>query len=441
MLQTNSVIHRDQQYELEGVVVRTLTRRLVPFLFLLYIVAYLDRINLGFAALQMQRQLGFSDAVYGLGAGAFFPGYFLFQVPSNLVLERVGARRWIAALMVTWGIISASMCLVGSKWSFYTLRFLLGAAEAGFFPGVILYLKNWFPARARARTVAKFMMAAPLSGVVGGPLSGALLSLHHKAGLAGWQWMFLLEGIPAIVLGMVAWAYLVDRPELAHWLSREQRDWLQETLQREAAETAAGSGSGALAAFRIGRIWVLALVYFGLNTVSYGVSLWLPNLIKSLAGVSNLAIGVLSAVPYVAAALSMVAVGLHSDRTGERRWHTAVPALAGALALAWAANVISVGPAIVLISIAVLGVFSMMGPFWSMPTALLTGTTAAVGIAFINSVGNLGGFFGPLIIGVLRTSTGQFKYGLLIVAGALAVSGSLALTVKVGRSSLQETKS
>jgi len=433
LLQTNAVIQRDLQHELEAVVVRTLTRRLVPFLFLLYIVAYLDRINLGFAALQMQRQLGFTDAVYGLGAGVFFAGYFLFQVPSNLVLERVGARRWIAVLMVTWGIISASMCLVGSRWSFYSLRFLLGAAEAGFFPGVILYLKNWFPARARARTVARFMTAAPLSGVVGGPLSGALLNLHHRAGLAGWQWMFLLEGMPAIVLGMVAWAYLVDRPELAHWLSREQRDWLQKTLRRETAE-AAGSGFGALAAFRIGQIWVLAFVYFGLNTVSYGVSLWLPNLIKSLSGLSNFAIGALSAVPYVAAALSMVAVGLHSDGTGERRWHTAVPALAGALALGWAASVISVGPAIVLISIAVLGVFSMMGPFWSMPTALLTGTTAAVGIAFINSVGNLGGLFGPFIIGVVRSSTGNFKYGLLIVAGALAVSGSLALTVKVGRS-------
>jgi len=274
-----------------------------------------------------------------------------------------------------------------------------------------------------------------LAGVVGGLLSGALLNLHHRAGLAGWQWMFLLEGMPAIVLGMVAWAYLVDRPELARWLSREQRDWLQETLQRETAEAVTGSGSGPLAAFRFGRIWVLALVYFGLNTVSYGVGLWLPNLIKSLSGLSNLAIGAVSAVPYVAAALSMVAVGLHSDRSGERRWHTAVPALVGALALAWAASVISVGPAVVLISIAVLSVFSMMGPFWSMPTALLTGTTAAVGIAFINSVGNLGGLFGPLTIGLVRASTGQFKYGLLIVAGALALSGCLALTVKVGPSS------
>lgn len=421
----------DERHELEAVVVRTLTWRLVPFLFVLYMVAYLDRINLGFAALQMQRQLAFTDAVYGLGAGVFFAGYFIFQVPSNLVLEHVGARRWIAVLMVTWGIISASMCLVDSARSFYSLRFLLGVAEAGFFPGIILYLKSWFPARARAQTVARFMTAAPLSGVVGGPLSGALLGLHHRAGLAGWQWMFLLEGIPAIALGAVVWAYLVDRPERALWLTAEQREWLQQTLQQERAETAATSASDALAAFRMGRIWILALVYFGLNTVSYGLSMWLPNLIKSLSAVSNVAIGVLSAIPYVAAAVMMVVVGLHSDQTGERRWHAAVPAFAGAIALGFAANTTSVGPAIALISVAVLGVFSMMGPFWAMPTAFLSGTAAAAGIAIINSVGNLGGFCGPYIIGVMRTSTGQFKGGLAVVAGALALSGVLALTVKL----------
>jgi len=416
----------------EDVVVRTLTWRLVTFLFLLYIVAYLDRINLGFAALQMQQQLGFTDAVYGFGAGVFFAGYFLFQVPSNLVLERVGARRWIAVLMILWGIISASMASVTSVRSFYALRFLLGAAEAGFFPGVILYLKNWFPARARARTVARFMTAAPLSGVVGGPLSGALLGFHHKAGLAGWQWMFLLEGIPAIVLGAVVWAYLVDRPALAHWLTEEQREWLQQTLLAE-ANASPESESNALAAFRMGRIWILALVYFGVNTVSYGVSMWLPNLIKSLGGMSNFTIGVLSAIPYVAAAITMVFVGLSSDRSGERRWHAAVPAFAGALAIGLAGGTTSLATAVALVSVAVVGVFSMMGPFWAMPTALLSATTAAAGIAFINSVGNLGGFFGPYIIGLVRTSTGQFRGGLLVVAGALAMSGALVLTVKLSR--------
>src|SRR4029077_10768705 len=262
---------------MEDVVVRTLTWRRVSFLFLLYVVAYLDRINLGFAALQMQQQLGFTDAVYGFGAGVFFAGYFLFQVPSNLVLERVGARRWIAVLMILWGIISASMALVTGVRSFYALRFLLGAAEAGFFPGVILYLKTWFPAQARARTVARFMTAAPLSGVVGGPLSGALLGLQGKSGLAGWQWMFLLEGVPAIVLGAIAWIYLVDRPENAAWLTPEQKSWLERVLQNEKIEVAQSQGRGAI---QVWPILVLSLVYFGVNTVSYGVSLWLPTLIK-----------------------------------------------------------------------------------------------------------------------------------------------------------------
>lgn len=428
---TDSATQREKQEGLEDAVVRTLTWRLVPFLFLLYVVAYLDRINLGFAALQMQQQLGLTDAVYGLGAGIFFAGYFLFQIPSNLVLARVGARRWIAFLMIIWGTISASMCLVRSVESFYGLRFLLGAAEAGFFPGVVFYLKNWFPSRARARTVARFMTAAPLAGVVGGPLSGALLGLHQKASLAGWQWMFLLEGIPAVVLGAIAWAYLVDDPAGARWLSTEHREWLQQALQQEKTSPANSFGGGAVKVFTMRRIWILALVYFGLNCVSYGVSLWLPNLIKSLSGMSNFAIGVLSAIPYVAAAVTMVVVGLHSDRTGERRWHTALPAFAGAAALGLAANVTSTGPAVFLISIAVLGVFSMMGPFWAMPTSLLSGTAAAMGIAFINSVGNLGGFFGPYIIGLVRTSTGAFKGGLLVVAGALAVSGTLVLKVNV----------
>jgi MFS transporter, ACS family, tartrate transporter len=417
--------------EIEAVVVRRLTWRLIPFLFLLYIVAYLDRINVGFAALQMRPQLGFTDAVYGLGAGMFFAGYFFFQVPSNLVLQRAGARRWIAFLMMAWGVISASMIFVRGPRSFYLLRFLLGAAEAGFFPGVILYLKNWFPARARARTVARFMTAAPLSGVVGGPLSGALLGLHPTPFMAGWQWMFLMEGIPAVLLGGVALAYLVDRPEDAPWLPREERAWLVETLRRERAEVTAVAGT--FAALRSGRIWMLALVYFGLNTVSYGVSLWLPTLIRSLTVEGNFAVGALSAIPYIAAALAMVAVGLHSDRSAERRWHTALPAFAGALALTGAAYSTSIGPAILAVSVAVLGVFCMQGPFWAMPASLLSPTAAAAGIAFINSVGNLGGFVGPYVIGLVRTSTGHFKGGLLLVSAALGASGAIVLLVRNGR--------
>lgn len=417
------------QPDFETALISTLTRRLIPFLFLLYVVAYLDRINVGFAALQMQSQLHLNDEVYGLGAGLFFAGYFIFQVPSNLLLERVGARRWLAALMVAWGVISSCMVFVRSPHSFYALRFLLGAAEAGFFPGVILYLKNWFPARARARTVARFMTAAPLSGVVGGPISGALLGLHH-AGLAGWQWVFLMEGIPAIILGGLAGWYLTDRPEEAGWLAEDERAWLLNNLQSERQQTAAITSANIWAAFSDSRIWLLALVYFGLNTVSYGVSLWLPNLIRSLSGVSDFGIGLLSAIPYIAAAIAMVLVGLHSDRSGERRWHTASPAFAGAAALLLAAQSTSVAPMIAGITVAVLGVFSMMGPFWAMPTSLLTGTAAAAGIALINSVGNLGGFFGPYIIGLVRTRTGGFKGGLLVVGAALAVGGAIALLVR-----------
>jgi len=286
--------------------------------------------------------------------------------------------------------------------------------------------------------VARFMTAAPLSGVIGGPISGALLGLHLKAGLAGWQWMFLMEGIPAVLLGAVVWVVLVDRPELASWLTEAQRSWLLGTLQEERGQVVAASTFSAL---RMGRIWMLALIYFGLNTVSYGVSLWLPKMIRSLSGVSNLAVGMLSAIPYIVAALAMVAVGLHSDRSGERRWHTALPAFAGAIALSGAAFATSVGPSILLISIAVLGVFSMMGPFWSMPTSLLSGTAAAAGIAFINSIGNLGGFVGPYVIGLVRTSTGQFKGGLLFVGAALAVSGVVALLVPLEPSARVATDS
>ena len=430
--------------DIKSAVVSRLTWRLVPFLFLLYIVAYLDRINVGFAALQMQEQLGFSDAVYGTGAGIFFAGYFLFQVPSNLVLSRVGARRWLSVIMIVWGVISSSMIFVSTPKSFYAMRFLLGLAEAGFFPGVILYLKNWFPADALARTVALFMTAAPLSGVVGGPISGALLGLHHLGDLAGWQWMFLLEGVPAILFGGVVFIYLTDSPQDAHWLIAEHRVWLVDTLQHESEPSVGENNLGEniavinkpnpFTAFTSGRIWMLAFVYFALNTCSYGISLWLPNLIRSLSGVSEFNIGLLSAIPYIAAAVAMVLAGLHSDRTGERRWHVAVSAFVGAAALLIASQTTSLVPMITAISVAVLGVFAMLGPFWAMPTSLLNATTAAAGIALINSIGNLGGFTGPYIIGLLRTSTGEFRGGLLVLSTALAVSGCVVLLVRIQRS-------
>jgi len=420
----------ESEQGLERVVLRKLTWRLVPFLFLLYIVAYLDRINVGFGALQMQRQLHLNDAQYGLGSGiCFFVGYFLFQVPSNLVLQRVGAKRWISVLMIAWGVVSSSMIFVTSARSFYVVRFLLGAAEAGFYPGVILYLRNWFPLSARARTVARFMTAAPLSGVVGGPISGVLLNLQGRWGMAGWQWLFLMEGLPAILLGGVVLVYLTNRAEDAHWLTEEERGWLLDKLRSEQLPASDASGGGKFAAFGMGAIWALAFVYFGLNTVSYGMSMWLPNLIHSLSGVSNVAIGVLSMIPYMAAVVVMTWVGLHSDRTGERRWHIAIPAFSGAAALLVASNSHSIVLSIAAISVAVLGVFSMVAPVWALATSRLSGTAVAVGIALINSVGNLGGGFGPYIIGWVRNLTGTFQGGLEVVGCVLGAAGAAALLV------------
>jgi ACS family tartrate transporter-like MFS transporter len=409
-------------------VVSKLTRRLLPLLFVLYIVNYLDRINVGFAALQMRGQLGFSDKVYGLGAGIFFAGYFFFQVPSNLALARVGVRKWIAAIMVLWGTVSVSMIFVTTPRSFYLLRFLLGVAEAGFFPGIILYLRRWFPSAARARAVALFVMASPLAGVLGGPISGALLGVH-TAHLAGWQWLFVIEGLPAIVLGGVVLAFLADRPEVAPWLTTEERTWLSGELAREQDAHPEASRRQVFAAFTQGKVWLLVLVYLGDTTCTYGVGLWLPSLIRSVSGLSNMLIGLLSAIPYLVTAMAMVLVGIHSDRTRERRWHLAGCAFAGSLALACAAYATSTAATIVFLSLTLLAAYSLLGPFWATSTELLSDTSAIAGIALINSFGNLGGFLGPYTIGLVRDWTGGFRGGLLAVAALLGISGVMALLV------------
>jgi ACS family tartrate transporter-like MFS transporter len=417
----------------ESAVVAKLTRRLVPFLFLLYIVAYLDRINVGFAKLQMSGQLHFSEQVYGLAAGMFFAGYFFFQVPSNLILGRIGARRWISLLMIVWGTISGSMMLVTTPRSFYVLRFLLGLAEAGFFPGMILYLRGWFPANARARTMALFMTAGPLSGVIGGPVSGAILSLGHSGGLAGWQWLFLLEAVPAIVLGIVVYFFLADHPSDAPWLSNQEREWLASTLLREQSLNATDAvvSSAWWSVFVDPRVLLLALVYFCLNTCSYGISLWLPSVVRLFSGRSTFVIGVLSAIPYLAATVGMVLSGHHSDRTGERRWHVAGSALLAAAAFFLAAISTSTVAVVAAISFSVLGINGMLGPFWAMPSSFLTGATASAGIAFINSIGNLGGFVGPYVLGLARTSSGNFRSGLFLLGCVMAVGAVLVLLVKM----------
>jgi ACS family tartrate transporter-like MFS transporter len=413
---------------LESSVVSRLMWRLMPFLFLLYIVAYLDRINVSFAVLQMREQLHLTDRVYGRAAGMFFAGYFFFQVPSNLVLEKVGVRRWIAGLMVVWGLVSCSMIFIRGPVSFYALRFLLGATEAGFFPGMILYLRRWFPAGARARAVAWFMTANPLAGVVGSPISGALLGLHG-GGLAGWQWLFLMEGLPAILLGTAVYWVLADAPANARWLSDGQRSWLIDELERERRASAGEEKTSVWPVLISPRVWLLSLVYFGIPACMYGVTLWLPTAIRSLSGLTNFHIGVVAAIPYLVTAIAMVLVGMHSDRSGERRWHTALSGLIGALALATAAY--GRVPIVVIagMSLGMLGAEAMAGPFWAMATSRMSGVAAATSIAVINSIGNLGGYFGPYIIGLVRSENGEFRGGLLAISAVLAVSGGLALAV------------
>lgn len=412
----------------ESKVVRTLLWRLMPFLFLLYVVNYLDRINVGFAALEMQAQLGLSDRVYGLGAGIFFAGYFFFQVPSNLAMAQVGARRWMAAIMVLWGVISCSMVLVRTPAGFYKLRFLLGAAEAGFFPGIILYLKNWFPATARARAVAWFMTANPIAGVIGGPVSGALLGLN-QLGFAGWQWMFLLEGVPAILLAAIVLLTLKDHPHEATWFTQNEKSWLISALDEERQRQESVGRGDIWAAFLSWRIWLLVVVYFGITTSGYGLILWLPNYIHSLSRLSNFGIGVVSVIPYVATALAMVLIGMRSDRTGRHRLYLTGTAFSAAIMLFAAAETTSIVPALAFVSLAMMGTFSMMGPFWATATSLMNGVAAAAGIALINSIGNLGGFFGPYVIGLKRNSGAGFRGGMLIISGVLALAGCVALLV------------
>jgi ACS family tartrate transporter-like MFS transporter len=413
---------------LESAVVSRLVWRVMPFLFLLYIVAYLDRINVSFAWLQMRGQLGLSDRVYGRAAGMFFAGYFFFQLPSNLVLEKFGVRRWISGLMVTWGVISCLMIFIRGPVSFYGMRFLLGAAEAGFFPGMILYMKRWFPANARGRAVAWFMTANPIAGIVGSPISGALLGLSGR-GLSGWQWMFLMEGVPAIFLGAAVFWALADSPREAAWLKGEERDWLLDRLAREQQAESVLQKGNFWEVLIAPRIWGLSLVYFGVSTTMYGVTLWLPSVIQSLSGLGNFATGLVAVLPFLVTAIAMVLVGMHSDRTGERRWHTAIPAFVGAGGLVAAGYGTSTVVVVACIGLGLVCAESMVGPFWAMATSRMAGLSAAAGIAVINSLANLGGYYGPDIIGFFRKLNGGFRGGLLAIGATLAISGTVALIV------------
>jgi ACS family tartrate transporter-like MFS transporter len=358
----------------------------------------------------------------------FFAGYFFFQLPSNLLLEKFGVRRWISGLMLLWGVISCLMIFIRGPISFYAMRFLLGAAEAGFFPGMILYMKRWFPVRARARAVAWFMTANPLAGVVGSPVSGALMGLHAR-GLAGWQWMFLMEGLPAILLGVAVFLTLADIPQEARWLEGSERTWLLETLAREREAEGRVPQSSFWAVLLSGRMWMLSMVYFGVSTTMYGVTLWLPSVIRAFSGLSFFWTGAVAVLPFLVTVVVMVMVGMSSDRTGERRWHTAVPAFLAGAGLALAAYGHSTFIVVSGLAIGMAFAEGMVGPFWAMATSRMAGLSAAAGIAMINSLANLGGYYGPDIIGMFRTANGGFRGGLLAIGATVTLSGVVALIV------------
>ena len=402
---------------------------LLPFVFICYTVNYIDRVNLSFAALEMNADLHLGPEVFGLVAGAFFLGYTLFEIPSNLILEAVGARRWISRIMISWGLLTSCLSLVHTTYALYALRFLLGVAEAGFFPGIIFYLGYWIPQRYRAKAAALFLTSTALSGVIGGPLAGTIMKMDGFRGLAGWRWLFLLEGIPAVILGVACLFRLEDRISEAKWLAPNDRKWLGKRMDAEHA------GVRKLHAMTLGsalthpRVWQLCAIYFLIITGFYGIAFWLPQLVKGLSGYSTFAVSCLCSLPYLCAAITMVAVGRNSDRTGERRIHVAVCAASGALGLLLAA-VAGTGHPVAgffALCLAAAGTWSIFGPFWSLPTTFLSGTAAAGGIALVNSCGNIGGFVGPYAVGYIRALTGSYTGGLV----ALAVSTLLGAIVTI----------
>jgi ACS family tartrate transporter-like MFS transporter len=413
-------------------VINRVSWRIIPFVFLSYVVAYVDRVNIGFAADALERDLGLSHTQYGIGAGLFFLGYCLFEVPSNILLDRVGARRWIARIMIGWGLASMLTMFVRDVGTFYLARIVLGIAEAGFFPGVVLYLTYWVPAEERARTGALFMMAAPVAIIVGAPVSEAVLGLDGWMGLHGWQWLFVLEGLPAVVLGLLALRVLTDRPEQATWLPADDREWLARTMSEERAQRSKVGHVSIVRSLASGRVWLLCLVYFLNTTVTYGIFLWLPKILAEASGLSGYALSTLTSIPFVAALISMVLVGRHSDKTGERKKHVAACALTAATGLVLAVAFRDTTWLLVLsFALSQMGQRAVLSVFWTIPPMLLGGAAAAAGIGLINAVGNLGGFFGPSIMGTLRDATGGYSGGLLVLAGSLALEAILVLTLRL----------
>jgi len=422
---------------IERATMRKVTWRLVPFLMVCYFFALLDRVNVGFAGLQMNRDLGFTPAVFGLGASLFFVSYFLVEVPSNLALQRYGARRWIARIMITWGLVSALMALVVGPYSFYGMRLLLGAAEAGFFPGVLLFLTYWFPSQYRARIVAIFMTSIPIASFLGSPMSALLLEMNGLGGLKGWQWLFILEGVPTVLLGIVCLFFLTDRPSQARWLSEAQRTWLNQRIEGEAAKRKAIGHLSLLQLARNKYFIVMAVVASGASAAGTSLSIWQPQLLKTF-GLTTLQTGFVNSIPYGLATIAMILWGRHSDRTQERRWHTAVALLliAGGLgAISFAPQMIV--PIVFLLSLALVGAYSFKGPFWALTSSWLSASTVAAGLAGINAIANLVGGGMISLIGVIKEATGSFALSLLPLV-ALTTAGAICILV-VSRSEARAT--
>jgi ACS family tartrate transporter-like MFS transporter len=405
-------------------------RRLIPYLFLLYIVNYLDRVNVSYAALEMTHDLNFTPEVLGFGAGIFFIGYFLLEIPGTLLIELWSARAWIARIMITWGIVAVLMGFMNSATQFYWLRLGLGAAEAGFFPGIIVYLTHWFRYQDRAKAVALFMAAVPLSNFLGAPVSGLLLGVKWF-GLAGWRWLFILEGAPAIVLGVVTIFYLTDWPHQAKWLAEDEREWIAKELEREKELKSTAHSFGVLQALRHREVVLLALSYFFVVTGLYGFNFWLPTIVKSLSGLPNLMVTLISALPYFVGFVALLTIGWSSDRTGERRWHTAIPMFVAGIGLLLSAATQSMPVlAVAMFCIAAAGLYSFFPAFWALPTTFLAGSAAAASIGLINSIGNLGGFAGPYVVGYLNEKTHSFIGGMLYLSLSAIVGAILILVLR-----------
>ncbi|MFB6674126.1 MFS transporter [Streptomyces sp. NPDC056390] len=414
----------------ENAVFRKVIRRIVPFLILCYVVSYLDRVNVGFAKLQMSEDLGFSEAAYGLGAGLFFIGYFLFEVPSNLMLQKIGARTWIARIMISWGVVSALFVFVNNEVTFYVLRFLLGAAEAGFYPGVILYCTYWFPSARRARVIALFMSAIPVAGIFGNPLSGWIMDVFEgTGGWNGWQWLFLIEALPAIVVGVITLFYLDNSVRDAKWLNDDEKTVIERALAEDTKhQTEHGKTWDA---FRDPKVWLMCLIYFFFVMGQYALTFWMPTFVESTGIKGGFAIGALSAVPYLAALVAMNLFGRSADKRRERRWHLVIPSLMGAVGFSLAASWTgSTALSLVALSIAAAGVLTCAPLFWSLPTAFLSGTAAAAGLAVINSVGNLAGFVSPYMIGSLKDTTDSTAIPMNVLALGLVIGAAAVLATK-----------